>query len=160
MLLGWVAVTSVVIICLTPAAVQGQTLSPQRAFGRYQQFVWNDQHGLPQNSVNAVVRTRDGYLWLGTAEGAARFDGTRFTVFDNTTVPEFRTNFITALVEDRLGHLWFGTEDGLVRLAEGRFTRYDAGNGLGSSHILALLEDRSGALWIGTNSGGLSRRHN
>ena len=60
---------------LTDTHVWGQTLSPNRALGHYQQFVWQDQHGLPQNGVLSILRTRDGYLWLGTIEGAARFDG-------------------------------------------------------------------------------------
>ncbi|MBI3759937.1 MAG: hypothetical protein HY269_09330 [Deltaproteobacteria bacterium] len=50
--------------------LSGQTLSPLKVLGQYQQFVWQEQHGLPQNTVQALVRTRDGYLWLGTLAGA------------------------------------------------------------------------------------------
>jgi hypothetical protein len=47
---------------------------------------WQVEQGLPQNKVTAVVQTRDGYLWIGTYNGLARFDGVRFTVFyDNNT---------------------------------------------------------------------------
>ena len=42
------------------------------------------EDGLPQNSVTALVQTRDGYLWVGTFNGLARFDGLRLTVFDAT----------------------------------------------------------------------------
>ena len=52
--------------CLLPADSVAQNLSPHKVLGRYQQYVWQDQHGLPQNGVNAITRTRDGYLWLGT----------------------------------------------------------------------------------------------
>ena len=81
--------------------VRGQTLSPSKLLGRYQQLVWQDQHGLPSNRINAMVRTRDGYLWLATLEGAARFDGVRFTVFDNSNTPELSVSTISALLEDR-----------------------------------------------------------
>jgi len=99
--------------CLTQANVRGQTLSEHKALGRYQQLVWQDQHGLPQNGVLAILRTRDGYLWLGTIEGAARFDGVRFVVFDNNNTPEFKSNQILSLAEDRWGSLWLGAVSGV-----------------------------------------------
>ena len=65
------------MICLSPTAAVCQIISPERLFGRYQQFVWQDQHGLPQNGISEVVQTPDGYLWLAIAEGVVRFDGVR-----------------------------------------------------------------------------------
>src|SRR5262245_16767 len=50
---------------------------------------WTTADGLPENTVRAVVETRDGYLWIGTANGLARFDGVRFTSFDSANRPEF-----------------------------------------------------------------------
>ncbi len=47
---------------------------------QYVQEVWQTKEGLPQNSVQAILQTRDGYVWLGTQDGVARFDGVRFTV--------------------------------------------------------------------------------
>jgi len=48
--------------------------------------VWNSEDGLPQNSVNCLAQTPDGYLWLGTRSGGlARFDGTRFVIFNPQT---------------------------------------------------------------------------
>ena len=46
---------------------------------------WQSEAGLPQNKVTAVVQTHDGYLWVGTYSGLARFDGVRFTVLTRTT---------------------------------------------------------------------------
>ncbi len=43
---------------------------------------WTTENGLPQNSVNDILQTRDGYLWLATHGGLVRFDGVRFVVFD------------------------------------------------------------------------------
>lgn len=48
----------------------------------YVHDVWTTRHGLPQNLVTDLVQTRDGYLWIGTGNGLARFDGVAFTVFD------------------------------------------------------------------------------
>ncbi|MPY89694.1 MAG: hypothetical protein GEU99_17450 [Luteitalea sp.] len=145
-------------VSLAPSAVFAQLLSPQRVFGRYQQFVWEDQHGLPQNAVAAIARSRDGYLWLATYEGAARFDGVRFTVFDSGNTSELATSLIITLMEDRSGSMWLGTDGGgLVRYADGRFTRYTSRQGLSDDHVMSLLEDRAGNLWIGTDGGGLNR---
>ena len=64
-------------------------------------FTMND--GLPLNQISAVVQTRDGFLWVATRNGLARFDGVRFTIFEAQSVPNLRNNMITALFEDREG---------------------------------------------------------
>ena len=56
-------------------------LPPAGAVPNYFTRTWQVEDGLPQNKVTAVVQTRDGYLWVGTYNGLARFDGVRFTVF-------------------------------------------------------------------------------
>ena len=142
---------------LIEGQVQGQTLSTHRALGRYQQLLWQDQHGLPQNGVLAILQTRDGYLWLGTIEGAVRFDGVRFVVFDNINTPQFKSNQILSLAEDRAGNLWLGAvSGGLTRLTDGRFRLYTTDNGLSSDLVRCLLADRAGNVWIGTRGGGLN----
>ena len=57
-------------------------LDPTKAISQYVHALWDSDNGLPQNSVNAVIQTRDGYIWFGTQEGLVRFDGVRFTIFD------------------------------------------------------------------------------
>jgi ligand-binding sensor domain-containing protein len=94
----------------------------QKAITQYRHEVWQIEQGLPQNSVQAIRQTRDGYLWLGTQEGLARFDGVRFTVFEKRNTPEFKHNNVHSLVEGRDGSLWIGTNGGLLRLKDGKFT--------------------------------------
>ena len=53
------------------------------ATAQYHFESWTTQNGLVQNSVRSIVKTQDGYLWLGTFEGLVRFDGVDFTTFDN-----------------------------------------------------------------------------
>ena len=63
--------------------------------------VWTTDHGgLPQNSVIAITQTRDGYLWLGTINGLARFDGVHFRVYDESNTPEFDGSAIVKIFED------------------------------------------------------------
>src|SRR6185503_19879915 len=96
-------------------------LEPQFPLRDYVRYVWTTANALPQNSVNAITQTRDGYLWLGTFGGLTRFDGVRFASSVETGAPELAGARILALLEDRAGALWIGTEDrGLARLREGR----------------------------------------
>ncbi len=151
-------VAGALLISLLASAAAAQSMAPDPVFGRYQQFYWQQQHGLPQNSVIALTTTRDGYLWLGTYEGAVRFDGTRFALFNPGNTPEIGNQHVQALLEDAAGNLWIGTfGGGLTRFTSGRFTRYTTRDGLSSDYVLSLFEDRNGTLWIGTNGGGLNR---
>ena len=119
-------------------------MSPNRFFGRYQQFQWHEQDGLPQNTVLAITTTRDGYLCC-TYEGLARFDGVRFTVFNPTNTTAIGNSHVTSLLEDRAGHLWIATfGGGITRFADGQFTRYTTRDGLSTDFIGRLFEDRAG----------------
>jgi ligand-binding sensor domain-containing protein len=73
---------------------------------------WQREDGLPDNSVKAILQTRDGYLWIGTGRGLARYDGRKFTVFDRANTPEFKSEDINCLAEDEAGTLWIGTTAG------------------------------------------------
>ncbi len=137
-------------------ALPAVALDPARAMTQYAHDVWRDRDGLPQNTVQAIVQTRDGYLWLGTEAGLARFDGVRFTVFDRKNTPELRHDHVLALSETRDGSLWIGTRrGGLTRLRAGGFTTFTTADGLPNNTVRTLCEDASGRLWVGTN-GGLS----
>ncbi|SPE59567.1 putative signal transduction histidine kinase [Verrucomicrobia bacterium] len=113
---------------------------------------WGTEAGLPQNTVNAIVQTRDGYLWLGTRDGLARFDGVRFTVFGLRE--GLQSMDVQALLEDAKGTLWIGTTGGgLSRMARGRIERVSAAPPLADDNVSSLAEDADGQLWIGTRTG-------
>ncbi|HYO62570.1 MAG TPA: two-component regulator propeller domain-containing protein [Pyrinomonadaceae bacterium] len=114
---------------------------------------WTTENGLPQNDVT-LVQTRDGYLWLATHGGLARFDGVKFTVFDTGNTPALRSNRILALCEDAAGDLWIGTQSGgLTRYSQGNFTTYTAKDGLPDESVFNLLADARGNLWASTPKG-------
>jgi diguanylate cyclase (GGDEF)-like protein len=127
-------------------------LDPQKTMAQYAHEVWNTKAGLPEADVMAILQTRDGYLWIGTEEGLARFDGVQFTVFDRKhgSLPN---NRVQALSEASDGSLWIGTENGLARLRDHRFTRYTTSNGLPSNNIRSLCAGANGTLWITTIAG-------
>ncbi|HZF10468.1 MAG TPA: two-component regulator propeller domain-containing protein [Thermoanaerobaculia bacterium] len=132
-------------------------LDPDRTFSQYGHDSWEVEQGLPNGTVQPIVQTRDGYLWVGTQDGLARFDGVHFTVFHPDTTPALKNPTISALLEDRHGTLWIGTDGGgLTRLREGRFTTWTTSEGLAGDRVRSLVEDRAGDLWIAT-FGGVSR---
>ena len=107
---------------------------------------WTTVDGLPHNSIRAIVQTRDGYLWLATHAGLARFDGVRFQVYD-TRNSGLRHNEVRALAEDGDGTLWVGTTGGLALYRDGwRETGLPALR----ERIQALCEDERGRLFAGT----------
>ncbi|HET6566428.1 MAG TPA: two-component regulator propeller domain-containing protein, partial [Rhodothermales bacterium] len=145
------------------AAAQGQppssaVLDPSLRITQYVHDSWQVQDGLPQNSVYAALQTRDGYLWLGTQEGLARFDGLHFQGSEDAGFGSLGNQEVRALMEDREGGLWVGTNGGGVsRLYDGQVETYTTDNGLSSDLIRSLYQDRDGNVWIGTINGGLSR---
>jgi ligand-binding sensor domain-containing protein len=114
---------------------------------------WDSDAGLPQNSVQVILQTRDGYFWIGTQEGLVRFDGVRFTVFDSRNTPALKDDWVQTLCETRDGSLWIGTLTGLSRRREGRFESIGEGTALERALIGSLLETRDGTLWIGSSAG-------
>lgn len=136
--------------------LSAQGLNPSKAITQYTQDVWGAEAGLPNNSIIAITQMQNGYLWLGTEEGLARFDGVRFTVFDKQNTPALLNNHISALLSGSKRTLWIGTQGGgLTQLRNGKFTTFTTRDGLANDAVLSLYEDATGTLWIGTNGGGL-----
>ncbi|MGC3961098.1 MAG: two-component regulator propeller domain-containing protein [Verrucomicrobiota bacterium] len=80
---------------------------------------WHTEDGLPDEEINAISQTPDGYLWIGTYNGLARFDGEKFKVFNTESNPELPDSRICNLLTDREGTLWIGTLDGNLTLKKG-----------------------------------------
>jgi len=98
------------------------------AAAQYRFDVWTTENGLPDNTVNSVVQTRDGYLWFTTFDGLVRYDGARFTVFNASHIPGLKSNRFIRLLEDHAGNLWASTERSeLVKYSAGIFTTYPFG---------------------------------
>ena len=146
------------MIALFVAPWSGFALDDSQSFGRYERQTWHVENGLPQDTVHAILQTRDGYLWLATEGGAVRFDGIKFTIYDSQNTPQLPSNDIRSLFEDREGALWFGTPGGLARLKGSVWTTFTTAQGLPSDNIYTLYGDRAGHLWALTPEGLALRR--
>jgi len=112
--------------------------------------VYTSNDGLPQNSVNDILQTRDGYIWLATFGGVARFDGVQFETFDLATEPGLPGNRATALLETDNGAVWVGFQDGALarRAPGGRFVEVPVPEGLSPGTISELAQGPGGSIWI------------
>ncbi|MFG6466799.1 two-component regulator propeller domain-containing protein [Roseateles sp. BYS87W] len=123
------------------------------------QHLGQDQ-GLPNAIATAVAEDGQGFLWVGTLGGLARWDGYRFKVYKGSPgqpggLPD---NYVQSLFGDAAGRLWVGTSAaGLLRFdpATDRFVPVPVGGAQGLSHvsIRQLLDDGAGGLWVVTDGG-------
>jgi signal transduction histidine kinase/ligand-binding sensor domain-containing protein/DNA-binding response OmpR family regulator len=149
-----------VILFLGAGFVMPATLSDDD-LARYSSDAWQIREGLPQNSVQAVLQSHDGYIWLGTQEGLVRFDGVRFVVFNRKNTPQITRNHIQSMIEGKDGSLWLGTVGGgLVHFKNGEFKVYTTHDGLMNNDCQALYEDPEGHLWVGSFGTGIVELQN
>jgi len=148
------SVVKLSLICaVIAAATRASALDPQKAISQYIQTTWTTEAGLPQTSIYTIAQTGDGYLWVGTESGLARFDGVRFTVYNRRNTKALPTDYIARLLGARDGSLWIGTDSGLVHQKNGVWTTYTVHDGLSSNDIRALFEGSDGSIWVGTARG-------
>ena len=125
---------------------------------------WRSDTISPQNAVItaviALTQTRDGYLWLGTPDGLLRFDGARFTTFNEANTPGLSNGSVVKLFEDSRTNLWIGTDTGEVLLiSDGHVRQVRVGHGSREGRLVAICEDPSGAIWLYTADGYLGQFH-
>jgi signal transduction histidine kinase/CheY-like chemotaxis protein/ligand-binding sensor domain-containing protein len=116
--------------------------------------VYDDRDGLPMNSVTALALDREGYLWVGTQDGAAYYNGRSWTRVDFPT--RTLSNWVRHILADSVGNVWFATSGGgLLRLRDGRWTVFDTSSGLPHNTVVSLLETRGKAgpaILVGTGN--------
>ena len=150
---------SSVVLFLLVFSSNGYALDPAKALSEFGRQTWLTENGLPQNTVQALAQTKDGYLWIGTQEGLARFNGVNFVIFDRDNTPQFKSNDVRSLFEDESGALWISTSYGLVRFLHGEFTSFTAEMGLPDNSVGPVAQTADGAVLVSTG-GGLARYQN
>jgi signal transduction histidine kinase/ligand-binding sensor domain-containing protein len=126
--------------------------------GDYLIDVWTGENGLPNSSVTAIAQTPDGYLWVGTYNGLARFDGVRFVRFDPSDTPALPKARIRRLYVDPAGTLWINTYDGSLISCRGiDFHLEWKGNNSADATIAAVALHPDRTIFL-LHSGELIRR--
>jgi signal transduction histidine kinase/ligand-binding sensor domain-containing protein len=135
-------------VLLLAIAVSGRALEPSTPLANLGRQAWVMENGLPQNTVQALAQTRDGFLWLGTEVGLVRFDGVGFAVFDRNSSPALPGNDVRCLLAAKDGALWIGTSEGLARWKDGSVAAFTTKDGLPANWVQELVEDGTGGLWV------------
>jgi signal transduction histidine kinase/ligand-binding sensor domain-containing protein len=147
--MNWYAVAAL----LLGVAASAAALEPSTSLANYGRQAWAMENGLPQNTVQALAQTNDGFLWLGTEAGLVRFDGVEFLTYDRNSVPALPGNDIRCLFAARDGALWIGTGAGLARWKDGVSKTFTTQDGLPDSGILTIEEIQDGSLLVWTEQG-------
>ena len=136
----------------------GQALALDPQASSYLRTDFTVEEGLPDNEVNAITQTRNGFLWVGTDGGLARFDGKHFTQI-RLRAGKSKEIPISFLVTAEDGALWVGTDSGLAHIPSAALDHFDRSlvtmyhSGVGASDRIACLLIRDGILWVGTSHG-------
>ena len=149
------AAVEVLIAAQNLQSAGGRNLDPA-TFGRVAFSHFTDRDGLPQNAIQAMAFDHKGYLWIGTQDGAAYYNGRVWAVVNmpNRTA----SNFVRSILVASDGSIWFGRQEGGVsRLKDGNWTTFDEKSVLPDKRVNALLETRRPdgvpVIWIGTDRG-------
>ncbi len=144
----WLALAS----CVAPLAA-AEVKPGAGAEQPYRVTRWTAENGLPQNKINALAQTRDGYLWLGTLKGLARFDGVKFKVFDQSNTPQMTHEAINDLAVDaKEDGLWVSTGAGLFYYRDHHFERFGPEDGI-PGPVGSLQAARDGGVWFSPRPG-------
>jgi signal transduction histidine kinase/ligand-binding sensor domain-containing protein len=118
--------------------------------------VWQTEDGLPAANVTGIAQTHEGYLWLATQAGLARFDGVQF---EEIPVPIGRARpLIRVLLCDHAENFWLAEDNGVVvRFGTGAAQMFTPTNGLSEALPLEMLEAPDHTVWITYADGSVFR---
>jgi ligand-binding sensor domain-containing protein len=146
--------TLIPCILLAALAIPSSLLAvdPEKDISQYNHRVWLKKDGLPQNSVISLAQTPDGYLWVGTFEGLARFDGLAFKVYNPLNTPALEGKSVSSLFVARDGTLWIGVDGfGLTTMRKGEFRRISIAKPEEPLRVGPMYQDRAGHIWAATS---------
>ncbi|HSN01374.1 MAG TPA: two-component regulator propeller domain-containing protein, partial [Rudaea sp.] len=154
------------VVALGAAATARDPVTPPALAATPYFRVLDAADGLPSSTVWKLAQDRDGYIWIGTADGLARYDGVDFRVYRNdpNDAASLSGADVTALFVDRENRLWCGGEDAGLNLLDARRAgfrhfHHDAANpaSLSGNDVWAIAQDADGAIWVGGYAMGVDR---
>ena len=129
---------------------QYASMDPSRPGAGYSAILYHAQNGLPTSEANAIVQTKDGFIWIGCYSGLIRYDGNVFERMDSTT----GIASVISLFVDSKERLWVGTNDsGAFVIEKGQVRTFRHEDGLKSLSVRAITEDAEGNVYLATTQG-------
>lgn len=139
---------------LGPLGLVGQPLDPKKHLDQYVLENWQQDDGLPQNSVVAIAQTPDGYMWFATFQGLVRYDGINLVNYNASNTDGIDLNAFRCMLLTSDGTLWCGSMGaGITIFKEGAFSKYGMDAGLPDGAVWSLFQDSRDRVWVGTGKG-------
>jgi signal transduction histidine kinase/ligand-binding sensor domain-containing protein/CheY-like chemotaxis protein len=135
--------------CGVLASYAATNVQPLRG---YAVDVWKSDNGLPQNTAATIAQSADGFLWIGTQAGLARFDGSRFEVLTRQNTPGLIDSEVRRLLAAADGSLWISTGGGLCRMESGKIAAQSPKEPL-PIRPRVLFEDSRRQIYLGGRTG-------
>ncbi|HWD91774.1 MAG TPA: two-component regulator propeller domain-containing protein [Verrucomicrobiae bacterium] len=151
------AIAATLLLCLAFSGLVRAAQTTVRPDSPYVVDVWGVKDGLPGSAVISVVQARSGYLWFATLYGLVRFDGVKFTTFDEGNTPGLDSSRIVYVFEDSRSNLWVGTESAGVIIIDraGQIQKVKTSGDLPAVHPVSACEDSDGTVWLLMKDGRL-----
>jgi ligand-binding sensor domain-containing protein/signal transduction histidine kinase len=151
------AIAAILLLCLAFSGLARASQTIIQPDSPYVVDVWGIKDGLPGSAVISVAQTRNGYLWLATLYGLVRFDGVKFTTFDEGNTPGLDSSRIVYVFEDTRSNLWVGTESAGVTIinSAGHIQKVKTASDMPAVHPIAACEDSDGTVWLLMKDGRL-----
>lgn len=129
-------------------------------FSQYNYTFLTEDEGLPHNFVDDIYKDSQGYVWIATHNGLARYDGYTYVTFTSSTVPvRLKSNFVRKVCEDNFDRLWVATEEGIdvIDLKQYRnvnfaLDKYSPVWNLMHSYTSSLYKDSQGNIWVSSEN--------
>jgi ligand-binding sensor domain-containing protein len=138
------------VFALVWTYIPAHALDPSRLPQEYASDGWSTTEGLPNNTVRCFAQTTDGFLWIGTPEGLARFDGNGFRSYPKSQIPELASDSISALCVSPDGILWVGSENGIVsQYDHGKWRQLKFPDILAAQTVRSFCPQPDGGMLIG-----------
>jgi len=116
---------------------------------------WSTRTGLPHNSINSLAQTNDGYIWIATWEGLARFNGREFKLFTRSEIPGLPDSGLRSLSAQPDGSLYIvGARGGVSHWQHGQWDTQPSAKAM----VNHILKTESGELWLALEGKGLVYR--
>ncbi len=119
---------------------------------------WQTDDGLPNNTVLDLAQTPDGFIWLGTPTGLARFDGVKFQRIPSNNLVLAPNRGILSMVSLSDGGLALAMDRGALVLLRSNVVRsFFPGRELPDGFPFSMAEDNQGAIWVSYREGSICR---
>lgn len=141
-----------ILLVIFTVDAQQQTRLPLRD---YFFETWNTRSGLPHNSINSLAQTQDGYLWIGTWEGLARFNGQEFKLFTRSEITDLPDSGIRALTPTSEGGLLIAGSRGGISVYQHR--QWDTQPNA-QAMVNHIFKSKNDDLWLALESDGVFYR--